>query len=162
MILIPSSHPSYHWCYLFHLHTSLEIHIHVLYNACLYISRASWLAQIVKNLSAMWEIWVQSLGQEDPLENGMVIHVSILAWRIPQIEEPGGLQSMGSKRVGQDWATKTFTFHAKVYTICTYIYISIYNQIHCCYYYCYYYFCYSNYCYNYYCYYYFVQIVFIG
>ena len=58
--------------------------------------------QIIKNLSAMWEIWVQSLGQEDPLENGMAIHVSILAWRIPQIEEPGGLQSMGSKRVGHD------------------------------------------------------------
>ena len=50
------------------------------------------LAQMVKNLSAMWETWVQSLGWEDPLEQGNAIHSSILAWRI---QEPGGLQSMG-------------------------------------------------------------------
>ena len=48
------------------------------------------------------ETWVQSLGREDPLEEGMAIHFSILAWRIPQTEEPGGLQSMGSKRVRHD------------------------------------------------------------
>ena len=48
------------------------------------------------------ETWVQSLSQEDPLEKGMAIHSSILAWRIPWIEEPGGLQSMGSHRVGHD------------------------------------------------------------
>ena len=48
---------------------------------------------------------VQSLGQEDPLEKGMAIHSSILAWRIPWTEEPGGLQSMGSQRVGHNWAT---------------------------------------------------------
>ena len=48
------------------------------------------------------EMWVQSLSQEDPLEKGMAIHSSILAWRIPWIEEPGGLQSMGSHRVGHD------------------------------------------------------------
>ena len=48
------------------------------------------------------QIWVQSLGQEDPLEEGMATHSSILAWRIPQTEEPGGLQSIGSQRVGHD------------------------------------------------------------
>ena len=55
----------------------------------------------VKNLPAMWETWVQSLGWEDPLENGMAVHCRILAWRIPWTEEPGGLQSMGSQTVGQ-------------------------------------------------------------
>ena len=49
------------------------------------------MAQIVKNLLAMQEMWVQSLGQEDPLEKGMVTHSSILAWRIPSTEEPGEL-----------------------------------------------------------------------
>ena len=61
---------------------------------------ASLVVQMVKNLPAMWETWVQSLGREDPLENGMATHTSILAWRIPWIEEPGKLQSMGSKIVG--------------------------------------------------------------
>ena len=53
----------------------------------------------------MWETWVQSLGQEDPLEKEMATHSSILAWRIPWTEEHGGLQSMESQRVGLDWAT---------------------------------------------------------
>ena len=52
-------------------------------------------AQTVKNLSAMWETWVQSLGWEDPLEKGMPTNSSILAWRIPWVKELGGLQSMG-------------------------------------------------------------------
>ena len=59
-------------------------------------------AQTVKNLPAMQETQVQSLGQEDPLEKEMAIHSSILAWRIPWTEEPGGLQSMGLQRVGYD------------------------------------------------------------
>ena len=50
----------------------------------------------------MQETWVRSMGQEDPLEKGMAIHSSILAWRIPWIEEPDGLQFMGSKRVGHN------------------------------------------------------------
>jgi len=50
----------------------------------------------------MQEIWVLSLGWEDPLEEGMEIHSSVLAWRIPWTEEPGGLQSMGSQRAGHD------------------------------------------------------------
>ena len=52
-----------------------------------------------KNLPAMQEAWVQSLGWEDPLEEGMAAHSSVLAWRIPWTEEPGGLQSRGSQRV---------------------------------------------------------------
>ena len=55
---------------------------------------------MVKNLLAMQETWVQSLGWEDPLEKGVAIHSSILAWSIPWTEEPGGLQSLGSQRVG--------------------------------------------------------------
>ena len=54
---------------------------------------------MVKNLLAMWETQVQSLDQEDPLEKGMATHSSILAWRIPKIEEPGRVQSMGFQRV---------------------------------------------------------------
>ena len=57
--------------------------------------RASLAAQTVKNTAAVWETQVQSLGGEDPLEKGMATHFSILAWRIPRTEEPGGLQSMG-------------------------------------------------------------------
>ena len=59
-------------------------------------------AQTVKNLPSVQETWVQSLGQEDPLEKGMGTHSSVLAWRIPWTEEPGGLQSMGSQRVRHD------------------------------------------------------------
>ena len=60
--------------------------------------------QMVKHLPAMWETWVLSLCQEDPLEKEMTTHTSILAWGIPRTEEPGGLQSMKSLRVGLDWA----------------------------------------------------------
>ena len=60
------------------------------------------MAQTVKNPPAMWETWVQFLSWEDPLEEGMATHSSILAWRIPWAEELGKLQSMGSQRVGQD------------------------------------------------------------
>ena len=69
-------------------------------------------AQTVKNLPAVQEIqetWVRCLGQEDPLEKGMATHSSILVWRIPRTEETGGLQSMGSCRVRNDWATNTHT-----------------------------------------------------
>ena len=59
-------------------------------------------AQTVKNLTAVQETQVRSLGQEDPLEKGMATHSSILAWRIPWKEEPGGLQSVGSQRVSHD------------------------------------------------------------
>ena len=62
--------------------------------------------------SVIWlaNLPVKPLGRKDPLEKGMVTHSSILAWRIPQTEEPVGLQSMGLQRVRHDWATNTFTF----------------------------------------------------
>ena len=64
--------------------------------------------EVVKNLPAVQEIWVRSLGREDTLEDGMATHSSILAWRIPWTEEPGGQQSMGSQRIGHNWTTNTF------------------------------------------------------
>ena len=67
---------------------------------------ASLVAQLVKNLSAMQETWVQFLGWEDPLEKEMANHSSILAWKTPWTEEPGRLQSMEVARVGHDLATK--------------------------------------------------------
>ena len=63
------------------------------------------MAQLVKNLPAIRETWVQSLGREDRLEKEMATHSSILAWKIPWMEEPGGLLSMGLQRVRHDQAT---------------------------------------------------------
>ena len=60
---------------------------------------------MVKRLSTMWETWVQALGWKDPLEKEMAIHSSTIAWKIPWTEEPGRLQSMGSKRVRHDRVT---------------------------------------------------------
>ena len=60
----------------------------------------SLVTQMVNHLPAMWETRVQSLGQEDPLEKEMATHSNILAWKIPWMEEPGELQSMGSQRIG--------------------------------------------------------------
>ena len=65
---------------------------------------------LVKHLSTMWETGVQSLGWEDVLEKEMATHSSILAWKIPWMEEPGRLQSMGSQRVGHDWETSLSLF----------------------------------------------------
>ena len=62
----------------------------------------SLVAQMVKNLSAMWETWVSSLGWEDPLQKEMATHSSFTAWRIPWTEKPGRLQFMWSQRVGHD------------------------------------------------------------
>ena len=73
-------------------------------------NRTSLVAQKVKNLPAIQETWVWSLGWEDLLEKRMVIHSSILAWRIPWTEGPCGLQAMGSQRVRHNWETNTFTF----------------------------------------------------
>ena len=63
---------------------------------------ASLVAQMVKNLPTIWETWVQSLGWEDPLEEGMATPSSILAWRIPMDREPGGFQFIASQRVGHN------------------------------------------------------------
>ena len=70
----------------------------------------------------MQETWVWSLGREDPLEKEMATHSSILAWRIPWMEEPGGLQSMGSQRVGHDWATSLhFSTSLQIFMCCIFI-----------------------------------------
>ena len=80
---------------------------------------ASPVAQTVKNLPAMQETWVWSLGWEDPLEKGIAPHSSIFAWRIPWTEELGGLQSMGSQRVRYNQATFTFIFSDNLaYVLC--------------------------------------------
>ena len=80
-------------------HTTLQVSTN---RALLGLSWVSLVAQMIKNLPVVQDTQVQSLGWEDPLEKGMAIHSSILAWRIPWSEEPGGLQSMGSQRVGHD------------------------------------------------------------
>ena len=71
------------------------------------IKWASLVAQMVKNLPTMQETRFQSLGLEDPLEKAIATHSSILAWRIPWTEEPGGLQSIGSQSVVHDWSINT-------------------------------------------------------
>ena len=68
----------------------------------MYYIWASLVAHMVKNLHAMQETQFRSLGGEDPQEKGMATHSSVLAWKIPWTEEPGGLQSMGSQSVGHD------------------------------------------------------------
>ena len=72
-----------------------------------------WLRQ-VKNLPAVLETWVRDLGEDDPLEKGMAIPSSSLAWRIPRTEETAELKSMGSQRVRHDWATDSPTFYFPV------------------------------------------------
>ena len=93
--------------------TPREVQYFVFLNEQLII--ASLVAQMVKNPPTMQETQVQSLGWEDPwedpLEKEMANNSSILVWKIPWMEESGGLQSMGLQRVRHDWVTNTFTFH---------------------------------------------------
>ena len=81
----------------------------------IFLEGASLVAQLVKNPPEMWETWVWSLDWDDPLEEGMATHSSILAWRIPWAEESGGLQSMESHRVGHDWVTKHSTAQHSIF-----------------------------------------------
>ena len=78
----------------------------------LYSDRASLVAQMVKNLPEMQETRIQSLSWEEPLEKEMVMHSSILVWRIPGTEEPGRIQSMSLQRVGHDLVTNTFILYS--------------------------------------------------
>ena len=78
------------------------------------VTWGSMMAQMVKNPPAVWETWVGSLGWEDPLEEGMATHSSILAWRTPWTKEPGELQSMGSQRLRHDWAISTAGLNVSV------------------------------------------------
>ena len=79
---------------------------------------------MVKSLHAMQETQVRSLGQEDPQEKEIATHCSVLTWKIPWMEEPGGLQSIGSQRVGHDGSSVTQHY------IYIYIYIYIYTHTH--------------------------------
>ena len=94
----------YVYIYIYIYTTSLSISLSMEFRL-LNEHYASLVAQTVKRLPAMWETWVRSLGGEDPPEEGMATHSSILVWRIPWTEEPSGLQSMGSTRVRHDLAT---------------------------------------------------------
>ena len=78
---------------------------------------AALVTQRVVNLPAMQETQVWSLDQEDPLEKGMATHSSILSWRVPRTEEPGGLQSMGSQGVGHNWEINTPFFSCHHFTL---------------------------------------------
>ena len=81
------------------------------------LTKASLVAQMVKNLPAVQETCVQSLGQEDPLEKKMAIHSSILAWRIPWTEEPGRLRSKVWQRVRHELATEHIYTHAHGFSL---------------------------------------------
>ena len=105
------------WCNHLWIYFTRYVHVfaHRFYALAWHLSRTSstWLvAQTVKHLPIMQETWVRSLGREVSLEKEMAAHSSILAWKIPWMEEPGRLQSMGSQRVGHDWAT-SLTYKAK-------------------------------------------------
>ena len=109
-----------HWevCCPSNYYLSTKNHIlYFVFDFCIH-QGASLVAQGLKRLPTMWVTWVWSLGWEDPLGKEMATHSSILAWRIPWTEEPGGLQSTGSQRVGHDWATSlSFTFIFSSFTI---------------------------------------------
>ena len=81
---------------------ALNMYLNMFFPFGLWYIWASLVAQVVKNPPTMQETQVRTLGWEDPLQEEMATHFSILAWRIPWTEEPGGLQSMGLQRVGQD------------------------------------------------------------
>ena len=86
------------------------IHLFIPHSTLVYINYRDLVAHMVKDLPAMQGTQVQSLGWKDSLEKRMATYSSILAWRIPWAEEPGGLQSMGSQGVGHDRVSFTFSF----------------------------------------------------
>ena len=99
-----------------HRDSVLPVCVCVCVCVCVRVCVSSLVAQMVKNPPAMWETWVQSLGQEDPLEKGMSAHFSILAWRIPWTEEPAGYSPCGCKESNiTEWLT-LLLFHIYVYT----------------------------------------------
>ena len=102
------------YCYIYS-ETYIYIYVYIyIENTYFTIYMVFLVAQTVKNLPAMQEIWVRSLGQEDTLEKTITTHSSFLAWRIPWTEELGGLQSTGSQSVGHDWMTNTFSFTSHI------------------------------------------------
>ena len=107
-------------CVFLYLCLYFYIFVYILFFFC-----SSPVVQLVKYLPAVQETVIRSLGQEDFLEKGLATHSSILAWSIPQTEEPGRLLSMGSQRVRQDWATNTFTLYIHFYYMYAFVYINI-------------------------------------
>ena len=112
----------------------LQVVVQILGPPSLYVWCTLWIflktflvAQTVKCLPTMWETWVRFLGQEDLLEKEMATHSSTLAWKIQWTEEPGRLQSMGSQRVGHDWAT-SLTHSLWIFSIYSELYIFIFPQ----------------------------------
>ena len=115
-------------CLIYLIHWNLwyilEIHVSSGYtNACFKEHKNSHPLNFINNSEQYIKLktWVWSLGQEDSLEKGMATHSSVLAWRIPWTEEPGGLQPMGSYRAGHDWVTFThspkFNQHLYAYSV---------------------------------------------
>ena len=94
-----------------------------LYDIWAKVCRRKWskpqVAEMIKNLLAVQETCIWSLGGEDPLEKRMAAHSNNPAWKIPWTDDPGGLQSMGLQRVGHDWATNTFTWIPAYRTVWT-------------------------------------------
>ena len=89
-------------CVYVYIHTRTHIYAHIYIVSISIKVQASLITQMVKHLPTMQETWVPSLDQEDPLEKEMATYSSTLAWKIPWMEEPGSLQSMGSQRVGHN------------------------------------------------------------
>ena len=107
--------------------TNIYVYIHI----CIYV--VSLMVEQLKNPSVMQEspeTWVWSLGQEDSLEKKMATHSSILAWKIPWTEEPGGLQYMGLQRVRHDWARGTHVYMNIFRCMFSYIHIFIHMYIY--------------------------------
>ena len=101
-------------------------HVYIIseYYSSILPCKASLIAQLVKNLPAVQETQVWSLGWEDPLEKEMVTHSSILAWKISWTEEPGGLQFMGLQRIRHNWETNTYLLTSPAKTWVLYIFQS--------------------------------------
>ena len=103
-----------------------------LFNLALYSEWAPLLAQVVKNLPAMWDTLVRSLGWKDPLEKGMAAHSGILAWKIQWTDGPGEPQPMGPQRVGHDRATKADLRKIKLCSDCFSMLLNNHLEQHFC------------------------------
>ena len=114
-------------CIYIYVHYTVYIYIYIyIHTHTIQYIWASLVAQIAKNLPAVWKTWVQSLSQEDPLEKEMTTYFNILLWEIPWTEEPGRLLSMRLQRVRYGWVTNT---HTHTLNICIYTY-NVYSVVY--------------------------------
>ena len=121
------------YCFCFGSIPSFFLELFLHWSPVAYWAPTNLVAQMRKCLSTMQETWVRSLGGEYLLKKEMATHSSVLAWKIPWTEEPGRLKSMGSKRVGHDWATSlsllpTWGVHHSVYYFFAFSYCSWSSQ----------------------------------